>query len=111
MKQARYSLAALALLASGCTTAGPFVTSISSDGRGNLIVEKSMVKYNGFLGVVSNESTTTSTIKLFDEGQVRGAERASWETSGGSEQVTLPWLAIGCDSMDGEAERAERASE
>lgn len=57
----------LSLLASGCTTAGPFVTSISSDGRGNLIVEKSMVQYNGFTGTVSNESTTSTSIKLFDK--------------------------------------------
>ena len=57
----------LALLASGCTTAGPFVTSISSDGRGNLIVEKSMVKMNAFMGTVSTEGTTTTTIKLIDK--------------------------------------------
>lgn len=54
-----------------CTTAGPFVTSISSDGRGNLIVEKSMVEYNSFMGVVSNKATTTSSIKLLDEQAVR----------------------------------------
>ena len=67
MKHARIGLAALALLATGCTTAGPFVTSISSDGRGGLIVEKSMVKYNSFMGTVSNETTTTTTIKLVDK--------------------------------------------
>lgn len=67
MKHARLAIAALALLAAGCTTAGPFVTSISSDGRGGLIVEKSMVKYNSFMGTVSNESTTTTTIKLIDK--------------------------------------------
>jgi type IV secretion system protein VirB7 len=66
MKHARLAVAALALLATGCTTAGPFVTSISSDGRGGLIVEKSMVKYNSFMGTVSNENTTTTTIKLVD---------------------------------------------
>lgn len=66
MKHARTAIAAFALLATGCTTAGPFVTSISSDGRGGLIVEKSMVKYNSFMGTVSNENTTTTTIKLVD---------------------------------------------
>lgn len=66
MKHARVALLALVLLATGCTTAGPFVTSISSDGRGGLIVEKSMVKYNSFMGTVSNENTTTTTIKLVD---------------------------------------------
>jgi hypothetical protein len=57
-------LACLTLIPAGCTTAGPFVTSVSSDGRGNLVVEKSMVKYNGFMGTVSNEMTTTTTIKV-----------------------------------------------
>ncbi len=66
MKHARIAIVALALLTTGCTTAGPFVTSISSDGRGGLIVEKSMVKYNSFMGTVSNENTTTTTIKLVD---------------------------------------------
>lgn len=66
MKQPRVALSALAFLFAGCTTAGPFVTSISSDGRGGLIVEKSMVKYNSFMGTVSNENTTTTTIRLID---------------------------------------------
>ncbi|MAF65844.1 MAG: hypothetical protein CMJ84_09335 [Planctomycetes bacterium] len=59
-------LAMLALLTAGCTTAGPFVTSISSDGRGGVIVEKSMVKYNSFMGTVSNEHTTSTTINSID---------------------------------------------
>lgn len=67
MKTARTSIIAAAILLTGCTTAGPFVTSISSDGRGNLIVEKSMVQYNAFMGTVSNDSTTTTTIKLIDK--------------------------------------------
>lgn len=67
MKLIRLVVAALALLTAGCTTAGPFVTSISSDGRGGLIVEKSMVKYNSFMGTVSNDSTTTTTIRLIDK--------------------------------------------
>jgi len=66
MKHTRIAIAALALLTTGCTTAGPFVTSISSDGRGGLIVEKSMVKYNSFMGTVSNENTTTTSIRLID---------------------------------------------
>jgi hypothetical protein len=38
----------------GCTTtAGPFVTNISSDGKGNLVVEKNTVIVNGFTGTVS----------------------------------------------------------
>lgn len=66
MKHTRLAIAALALLATGCTTAGPFVTSISSDGNGNLIIEKSMVKMNSFMGTVSNVNTTTTTIRLID---------------------------------------------
>ena len=48
----------------GCTTAGPFVTNISSDGRGGLNIEKQKVEYNMFLGVVSNTETTNSNIQL-----------------------------------------------
>jgi outer membrane protein assembly factor BamE (lipoprotein component of BamABCDE complex) len=54
-------------LLSGCTTAGPFVTNISSDGRGNLIIEKSQVKMNAFMGTVSNEGGTTTTIRILPE--------------------------------------------
>ena len=50
-----------------CTTAGPFVTNISSDGDGNLIIEKSYVKMNAFMGTVSNEGGSTTTIKLSDK--------------------------------------------
>ena len=45
----------LATIIAGCTTAGPFVTNISSDGNGNLIVEKTYVKMNAFMGTISNE--------------------------------------------------------
>ena len=73
MKYSRLCIAALSILATSCTTAGPFVTSISSDGRGGLIIEKSMVKYNSFMGTVSNENTTTTTIKLIDQGVLERA--------------------------------------
>ena len=36
------------LVLSGCSTAGPFVTSISSDGQGGLIVEKAYIEYSPF---------------------------------------------------------------
>jgi len=49
---------------SGCSTAGPFVTSISSDGSGGIIVEKSTVKYNPWTGAISNDQTSTSKIQL-----------------------------------------------
>ena len=56
----------LALL-SGCTTAGPFVTNISSDGNGNLVIEKAYVKMNAFMGTVSNEGGTTTTVRILPE--------------------------------------------
>lgn len=66
MKKTRRLIVALTLLGCSCSTAGPFVTGISSDGQGNLIIEKSIVKFNAFLGTVSNEGSTTTTIKLVD---------------------------------------------
>ena len=61
----RGGLLALAMLAGGCTSAGPFVTSISSDGKGNLIVEKNTVHMNAFMGTVSSgENPTTQTIQV-----------------------------------------------
>lgn len=58
-------------IVTGCTTAGPFVTNISSDGQGNLIIEKSLVKMNAFMGTVSNEGGTTTTIRIFPEGKYK----------------------------------------
>jgi len=49
----------------GCTTAGPFVTNISSDGNGGLVIEKAMVEMNGFTGTVTNKNPTTSTIYIY----------------------------------------------
>lgn len=60
----------LALLGlTGCSTAGPFVTSISSDGRGGLIIEKSMVVFDPFLGYISNGEVTTTKIYLWSSPQ------------------------------------------
>lgn len=73
MNLRRFALALLALTSVSCTTAGPFVTSISSDGQGGLIVEKSMVKYNSFMGTVSNENTTTTTVRLFSRSAYEAA--------------------------------------
>ena len=69
----RLILATILLLATGCSTAGPFVISISSDGNGNLIVEKGYVMFNGWTGTIHNiENTKVTKIKLFDvrEGKV-----------------------------------------
>jgi type IV secretion system protein VirB7 len=54
----------------GCSTAGPFVTSISSDGKGDLIVEKNTIHVNGLTGMVSaGENPTTEVIKVLPEPQ------------------------------------------
>lgn len=58
------------VLFSGCTyfnsSAGPFVTNISSDGKGNLIIEKSTVKFNDLSNTVYNDNVSTTTIKVVD---------------------------------------------
>ena len=60
---------AVATLA-GCSTVGPFVTSISSDGKGDLIVQKNTVHLNGFTGIVSTgENPTTEVIRVLPEPQ------------------------------------------
>jgi len=65
MVRALKIVTALLLLASGgCSSAGPFVSSISSDGRGGLNIEKQKVEYNWLLGVVTTTETTTSNIQL-----------------------------------------------
>jgi len=48
----------------GCTTAGPYVTNISSDGANGLNIEKCKVELNAFLGVVNTGDCTNSSIKL-----------------------------------------------
>jgi len=61
-------LLATGLMVGGCTTAGPFVTNISSDGKGNLIVEKNTVHLNAFMGTVSSgDHPTTQTIQVVPE--------------------------------------------
>ena len=59
---------AMGALVGGCTSAGPFVTNISSDGKGNLIVEKNTVRMNAFMGTVSSgDSPTTQTIQVVSQ--------------------------------------------
>lgn len=55
---------ACVLVISGCTTAGPYVTNISSDGNNGLNIEKCKVQFNAFLGVVSTGDCATSNLKL-----------------------------------------------
>ena len=49
---------------SGCTTAFPYVTNISSDGDNGLNVEKCAVKLNAFMGTVSTTECTSQHIRL-----------------------------------------------
>ena len=61
-------VAGIALLSLGCaSTAGPFVTNISSDGQGGLVVEKCMVKFEQFTSTVSNDNCTSTTIILGEQ--------------------------------------------
>ena len=56
--------ALLSFLTLGCSAAGPFVTNISSDGAGGLLVEKCMVRHSQFTNSVSNDSCTTHRIAI-----------------------------------------------
>ncbi|MGK0402766.1 MAG: type IV secretion system protein VirB7 [Alcanivorax borkumensis] len=47
-----------------CTTAGPYVTNISSDGDNGLNIEKCAVKLNAFMGTVSTTECTSQHLKL-----------------------------------------------
>lgn len=58
-------LASFAILLSGCSSkAGPFITNISSDGNGGIVVEKCMVKFDRQLSVVENSDCNNHNIKL-----------------------------------------------
>jgi hypothetical protein len=48
----------------GCTTAGPFVTNISSNGSDGLNIEKCSVQMNGFTGAISNKDCISTVIRL-----------------------------------------------
>ncbi len=54
------AITAAASILTGCSTAGPFVTSISSDGRGGLIIEKNTVHFNWITQVISTGDHPTS---------------------------------------------------
>ncbi|WP_049780629.1 hypothetical protein [Nitrosococcus halophilus] len=58
-------LALAGLMLSGCASkAGPFVTNVSSDGDGGLLIEKCMVRLDRMINTVENADCTTSPIKL-----------------------------------------------
>ncbi len=55
------SLVACILLNTGCNSvAGPFVTNVSSDGQGGLIVEKNSVRLNRVFGTLENGENVNS---------------------------------------------------
>ena len=62
----KLKITALCLLAvlGGCTTAGPCVTNISSDGRNGLNIERCAVKLNAFMGTVSTTECTSQNLQL-----------------------------------------------
>jgi len=55
------------LFLSACSCAGPFVTGISSDGKGNLIIQKGYAEYNYWVGVIGNKEAGESTIRILPE--------------------------------------------
>ena len=62
-----YLLAAVmaSLALSGCISrAGPFVTSISSDGDGGLVVEKCMAQFDPWMSTVANDQCSTHKIQI-----------------------------------------------
>lgn len=63
MKLLTITFFAIAAL-TGCTTAGPYVTNISSDGNNGLNIEKCKVELNAFLGVVNTGECSNSNIRL-----------------------------------------------
>lgn len=50
----------------GCTTAGPYVTNISSDGKCTLYIEKSSTEFSMLTSTVSNKPGNQITLKICD---------------------------------------------
>lgn len=64
MKRTAIALA-LALLAPGCVSkAGPYVTDVSADGRGNIHVTKCDVEFNKFFDTVNEGDCHQSTVHV-----------------------------------------------
>jgi type IV secretion system protein VirB7 len=54
----------MVLSVSACSSAGPYVTNISSDGNNGINIEKCKVHFNSFTGNVSTGECTSQSIKL-----------------------------------------------
>ena len=63
--------AAICLGLNGCgtVTGGPFVTNLSSDGLGNLSIEKCTIQVNEWSGGVNNGDCHTTTLRITAPGQ------------------------------------------
>ena len=59
----------ISCLLAGCTSAGPYVTNISSDGANGLNIERCKVELNAFLGVVSTGDCSSSSLRLTSPNQ------------------------------------------
>lgn len=57
-------ITAIAISVTACSSAGPYVTNISSDGNNGLNIEKCMVHFNSFTGNVSTGACTSQSIRL-----------------------------------------------
>lgn len=66
MNMAKFSLIAIVtIVLSGCMSrTGPYVTSISSDGRGGLVVDKCMVALNKWWGTMETDACSSSYVML-----------------------------------------------
>ena len=60
----RIALILALLTVVGCSTAGPFVTSVSSNWRGGIVVEKCSITLNQFTSTISNKDCHQSQIQL-----------------------------------------------
>lgn len=57
----------IVVLLTGCTSAGPYVTNIASDGKNGLNIEKCMVRYYSIIGILSTGECTVQNIKIISE--------------------------------------------
>ena len=55
----------ISVVLAACTSkAGPFVTGISSDGAGGIVIEKCMISLQRQINTMENSDCTSSTIRL-----------------------------------------------
>lgn len=54
----------MALAISACTTSGPYVTNITSDGENGLNIQKCGIRFNGLTGALSTTNCTNEHVTL-----------------------------------------------